>query len=350
MKITSLPNLPTDGVLNSYLPNDVYAVLLCDARNTPLFTANFLTLSDWPEDFENYSGRIVVIRSDHKKTRKRQRGERKIMWKSPRGWKVLKNVTSEDVMVQYRARSDDKYRYRMFCFRNAMDYGRDESLAILHVTHTPEHVVKNIPVRSGSVYAYNKAAEDASCLADAAAAYHDGTPMFNTDCGTAPFSFDSPPAYMEDAPPAFGSLEAAAPAPADMYFALPSPAPFEASCDPDAPFDVASFLDANAPMDDGQQFADNANYMPYQNAGDMYGAFNASGYTGYPSCNYPSYDFNAPYSFVEDGCDDEPPRKRQKTEEREFDFDFEPQHAMSGFDAYLPQMGASDAMDVAPVA
>jgi hypothetical protein len=145
------------------------AALLCDARVGGPLTAGFLVLGEWPEDFESYQGRIVVIRSGAKKTRKRQRAEKKIMWKSPRGWKVLKNVHCDDVMVQYRARSDEQFRYRMFCFR--VDANRDESLFVLHVTYTPEHPAKSAPPRASNTV--GRFPGESTTLADDAALFFD---------------------------------------------------------------------------------------------------------------------------------------------------------------------------------
>jgi hypothetical protein len=165
-------NAPRDGVADNYLSNDAMVALLCDARVNGPLTAGLLVLGEWPEDFEPYQGRIVIIRSGAKKSRKRQRTEKKIMWKSPRGWKVLKNVHCDDVMVQYRARSDEQYRYRMFCFRSG-ENTRDESLALLHVCYTPGHVAKGTPPRATSSLAMRFPGE--TSLADDAALFYDNS-------------------------------------------------------------------------------------------------------------------------------------------------------------------------------
>jgi len=337
-KVGGLPEIPTDGVLDEYLSNEHYAMLLCDARrDKPQLTVQFLTLNEWPEDFENYAGRIAVIRPQHKKGRKRQRGEqRKIMWKSPRGWKPLRNLTSDNIMVQYRARSDGAFRYRMFAFQSATRPGeRDESLALLHVTHT------DTPATG-----VRKPLDEEAAIAYEASAYYDHN--LKSFVPSPPSVWPTPKIEMPSAPaspgwePAIGYVpmapaeglgvipmeEEREPVPLDFYATMlaassvplsPSDGPLEASPYP-GDFDVSTFFAPTTPS-----------FQEGLGPVDV-----SSGFLEEP---FARMSYSSHVRAFEDDAEDEPPLKRQKTEHDPIPMFHESFYA---HDPYLPTMACGD--------
>ncbi|KNC54787.1 uncharacterized protein AMSG_01639 [Thecamonas trahens ATCC 50062] len=162
--------VPANGHAPAPLSADTYAYYLSDAVNYGPASRTFHTVTTWPETFEPLAGRLVVIRDETTRKRTRPNPDR-VPWKSPRGWKPLKSVRNLPVMVQYRNRSDGEYKYRMYCFHRSGK--RDETVVLLHVTHTETSDRYEIEQRAremGGETAGSRVHPEAAAAAAAAAA------------------------------------------------------------------------------------------------------------------------------------------------------------------------------------
>ena len=106
-----------------------YARHLLDAAD-PNTLCSLPTLGMMPEYFEEFSGTLLSVKTGQMGVRQNRANVRNgytTKWDSPRGWRRLRAVSSLELYVQYRTRSDGAFKYRKFRI------GKDNSNVLLHV-------------------------------------------------------------------------------------------------------------------------------------------------------------------------------------------------------------------------
>ncbi|KNC48235.1 uncharacterized protein AMSG_04466 [Thecamonas trahens ATCC 50062] len=121
------------GCAPAALPAPCMLTLL-HAIDTPA-TGAWIRLSTWPQNFEAYAGRMIIIRRNATALLLGSCGRAlrpTHQWKAPSSWKTLA-VTGPDLYVQYRVRADNSFAYRCYALPHPTAAGPDVSITVMHV-------------------------------------------------------------------------------------------------------------------------------------------------------------------------------------------------------------------------